>query len=167
MGTAADDAGTVQQGAEPEADGGVSWCTDEGENKGKARKREGETKQKAEKVKQRHHDRSKTEVMPLFVVLVRDVFHDVLNAAIQDRAKSIQNQGFDHHVVPQAVKLGIVDSIVFDECVLADAILFEGFPQALVPYHSTTTSPLYFKRRGPIIILCVCAQYRRMIRRKK
>ena len=113
MGTATDDAGAVQQGAESEDDGSVPWCIDEGENKGKARKREGKTQQKAEKVKQRHHDRSKTEVMPLFIaVFVRDVFHDVLNAAVQNGAKTVQNQGFDHHIVPQAVELGLADSIV-------------------------------------------------------
>ena len=95
----------------------------------------------------------------LFVGFVRDVLHDVLNAAVQNGAKTVQNQGFHHHIVPQAVKLGVVDAVVFDQGVLADALLLERFPQAVISYHATTTSPLYCKRDSCIIILCVYALY--------
>lgn len=63
---------------------------------------------------------------------VRDVFHYVFHAAIQDSAKHFDRVGTDAFVALQAGELPGADAILVDQRILRHASFAHGFPQSLI-----------------------------------
>ena len=68
-------------------------------------------------------------------VIVGEMLHDVLDAALQDVAELVD--GIDLHVfiVPEPIELGAVYIIMGIKIVLGNAPLLHGLPQTVVLYH--------------------------------
>ena len=63
---------------------------------------------------------------------VRDVFHYVFHAAIQDSAKHFDRVGTDAFVALQAGELTGADAVLVDQRVLRHTPFAHGFPQSLI-----------------------------------
>ena len=68
-------------------------------------------------------------------VIVGEMLHDVLDAALQDVAELVD--GIDLHVfiVPEPIELGAVYIIMGIKIILRNAPLLHGLPQTVVLYH--------------------------------
>ena len=68
-------------------------------------------------------------------VIVGEMLHNVLDAALQDVAELVD--GIDLHVliVPEPVELGAVYIIMSVKIILGNALLLHGLPQTVVCYH--------------------------------
>ena len=68
-------------------------------------------------------------------VIVGEMLHNVLDAALQDVAELVD--GIDLHVliVPEPVELGAVYIIMGIKVILRNAPLLHGLPQTVVCYH--------------------------------
>ena len=77
-------------------------------------------------------------------VIVREMLHDVLDAALQDVAELVN--GVDLHVliVPEPIELGAVYIIISIKIILRNAPLLHGLPQTVVLYHFCPPSYLTF-----------------------
>lgn len=84
----------------------------------------------------------------LFVVsepiIVREMLHDVLDAALQDVAELVD--GIDLHVliVPEPIELGAVYIIMGIKIILGNTPLLHGLPQTVVLYHFDSPWFLHF-----------------------
>ena len=68
-------------------------------------------------------------------IIVREMLHDVLDAALQDVAELVD--GIDLHVLiaPEPVELGAVYIIMGIKIILGNTPLLHGLPQTVVFYH--------------------------------
>ena len=76
-------------------------------------------------------------------VIVGEMLHNVLDAALQDVAELVD--GVDLHVliVPEPIELGAVYIVMGIKIILGNALLLHGLPQTVVCYHFHPPS-LYF-----------------------
>ena len=77
-------------------------------------------------------------------IIVREMLHDVLDAALQDVAELVD--GIDLHVliVPEPVELGAVYIIMGIKIILGNTPLLHGLPQTVVLYLFCPPSYLTF-----------------------
>ena len=82
-------------------------------------------------------------------IIVREMLHDVLDAALQDVAELVD--GIDLHVliVPEPVELGTVYIIMGIKIILGNTPLLHGLPQTVVFYHFDSPRFLHFSIRSP------------------
>ena len=82
-------------------------------------------------------------------IIVREMLHDVLDAALEDVAEFVD--GIDLHVliVPEPVELGTVYIIMGIKIILGNTPLLHGLPQAVVLYHFDSPRFLHFSIRSP------------------
>ena len=82
-------------------------------------------------------------------IIVREMLHDVLDAALQDVAELVD--GIDLHVlvVPEPIELGAVYIVMGIKIVLRNTPLFHGLPQTVVLYHFDSPRFLHFSIRSP------------------
>ena len=68
-------------------------------------------------------------------IIVREMLHDVFDAALEDVAELVD--GVDLHVliVPEPIELGAVYIIMGIKIILGNTPLLHGLPQAVVLYH--------------------------------
>ena len=76
-------------------------------------------------------------------IIVREMLHDVLDAALEDVAEFVD--GIDLHVliVPEPVELGAVYIIMGIKIILGNALLLHGLPQTVVCYHIHPPAALF------------------------
>ena len=77
-------------------------------------------------------------------IIVWEMLHDVLNAALQDIAELVYCIDLHVFIVPEPVELGAVYIIMSVQVVLRNAPLLHGLPQTVVLYHFCPPSYLTF-----------------------
>ena len=71
----------------------------------------------------------------LKLIIVGDVFHNILDFALKNIAKLIDGIDFYILIMSQAVDLGTIHIIVGVQIVLRDALLPHGFPKTIISDH--------------------------------
>lgn len=61
-------------------------------------------------------------------IFIRNIFHNVLNSAIKNFTEIVQNERFHNHIFPKSVKLCFINSVIFNQLILADVLLFQCCP---------------------------------------
>ena len=65
-------------------------------------------------------------------IVIGEMFHDVLNTAMQNVAQTVYGVDFNIFVVAQAVDLCAVDVVVGVKIILGNATLLHGCPQTII-----------------------------------
>ena len=68
-------------------------------------------------------------------VIVGEMLHNVLDAALQDVAELVDGVDFHVLIVPEPIELGAVYIIMGIKIILGNTPLLHGLPQTVVCYH--------------------------------
>ena len=84
-------------------------------------------------------------------VIVGEMLHDILDAAVQDVAELINGVDLYILIVPQPVELGAVYVVMGVQVILGNAPLLHGLPQTVVFYHfQSPLSSVFYHWPGKI-----------------
>lgn len=64
---------------------------------------------------------NKIRTIPLLVI--RNIFHNIFNPAVEYLTEPVQNNGLYHHIFPEPLKLCFVNTMVLNELVLTDVFI--------------------------------------------
>ena len=64
---------------------------------------------------------NKIRTIPLLVI--RNIFHNIFNPAVEYLTEPVQNNGLYHHILPEPLKLCFVNTMVLNELVLTDVFI--------------------------------------------
>ena len=82
-------------------------------------------------------------------IIVREMLHNVLDAALENVAELVDGVDLHVFVVPEPVELGAVYIIMGIKIILGNTPLLHGLPQTVVLYHFDSPRSLHFSIRSP------------------
>lgn len=62
------------------------------------------------------------------LLIIWNKSHDIFNITIKNITKFVNNNCLYNHIVAQSMKLSFVNTIIFDQAILADTFLFKSIP---------------------------------------